>query len=85
MQIFFFINKPFLNESNVFFKVTFSSNLSLKGNENLIDQLNFNFISNNVKGLQSTKKRCTVKIVVHSWSNMQVFEECGIGKNFGNF
>ena len=73
---FFFINKPFLNECNVFFKVTFSSDLFSKGNENLKDQLNFNFISNNVKGLQLTKKRCTVKMVVHSWSNMQVFEEC---------
>ena len=28
-----------------------------KDNENLKNQLNFNFLSNNVKGLQSTKKR----------------------------
>ena len=28
-----------------------------KGNENLKNQLNFNFVSNNVKGLQSSKKR----------------------------
>ena len=28
-----------------------------KDNENLKNQLNFNFLTNNVKGLQSTKKR----------------------------
>ena len=28
-----------------------------KDNENLKSQLNFNFLTNNVKGLQSTKKR----------------------------
>ena len=43
---------------NSFFYICQNSIKTLyKDNENLKSQLNFNFLTNNVKGLQSTKKR----------------------------
>ena len=57
-----FINNQTLSYKNTlhssFFDICQNSNKALyKDNENLKRQLNFNFLTNDVKGLQSTKKR----------------------------